>query len=634
MPEEHPLSVEAVAELRHGFRTRLNQILTCGQLLLEDAAGPKAADHRAQLEEILNAGREALTLIDTALPASARTVAPAMIAALRQSLREPQERILAAAEVLQKAAAEQALVDDVGRIRKWAELLVTPLVVPRPAAASGAEPTAGTAAARILVVDDDDDNRHVLGRRLERHGYRVEFAADGARALELVRARAFDLVLLDVMMPGLDGFAVLERLKADAATRDIPIVMVSALDDTTSVVRCIERGAEDYLPKPFDPVLLRARVSASLEKKRLRDAEVEYLRQVDRVIEAASAVEAGKYEAGRLADVAGRADSLGRLARVFDGMASQVRAREERLRAQVAQLRRDIEEARGVAPRGGLPTALDPSALPIGRVFAGRYEILDVVGTGAMGTVYRARDRELDDEVALKALKPSLVKDPAHVERFKSEVRLTRRISHPNVVRTHEFGEADGLHYLTMEYVAGITVEKLIATRGWVGVASTVAIARQVADALAVAHDHGVIHRDIKPQNLLLDDAGVLKVMDFGVARLAQSASAVTERGLVVGTPYYMAPEQLLREQVDARSDLYALGVVLYTCLTGQLPFEAHTVVSLIAKIVQQPLVAPIDINEFVPPALSALVVRLLAKNPADRLQSAVELRRALDELA
>ncbi|MBI2206133.1 MAG: response regulator [Candidatus Rokubacteria bacterium] len=618
MPEEHPLSVEAVAEL-----------------LLEDAT----ADRRAGLEAIVRSGRDALALINATLPASATTVAPASITALRQSLREPQERIVSAVAALRGVAgggADTAFLDDVSRVHRWAELLVAPVPAPRPAAAaSSAETAAGREAGLILVVDDDDDNRHVIGRRLERQGYHVEFAADGARALELARTRRFDLVLLDVMMPGLDGFAVLEQLKADPATRDIPVIMVSALDDTASVVRCIERGAEDYLPKPFDPVLLRARVSASLEKKRLRNAEIEYLRHVDRVIDAASDVEAGRYQAGGLADVTARADALGRLARVFDSMASEVRAREDRLRAQVAQLRRDIEEARAFARRrAGAASTADPSALPLGHVFAGRYELLEVVGTGAMGTVYRARDRELDDEGALKALKPNLVKDPAHVDRFKTEVRLTRRISHPNVVRTHDFGEAQGVHYLTMEYVAGITVEKLIATRGWVGVPSTVAIARQVADALAVAHEHGVIHRDIKPQNLLLDDAGVLKVMDFGVARLAQGTSAITEIGTVVGTPFYMAPEQLLREQVDARSDLYAVGVVLYTCLTGQLPFSAGTVVSLIAKIVQEPLVAPISINEFVPPPLSALVVRLLAKNPAERFQTAVELRKALDEIA
>jgi serine/threonine protein kinase len=145
-----------------------------------------------------------------------------------------------------------------------------------------------------------------------------------------------------------------------------------------------------------------------------------------------------------------------------------------------------------------------------------------------------------------------------------------------------------------------------------------------------VAHAQGVIHRDIKPQNLLLDQAGVLKVMDFGVARLAERTSTLTEAGLVVGTPAYMPPEQLLSETVDARSDLYAVGVVLFECVTGRLPFEATTPVALIAKLLSQEPVAPLEITPGLPPALSALIVKLLAKRPEDRLQTAAELAAQL----
>jgi len=170
-------------------------------------------------------------------------------------------------------------------------------------------------------------------------------ATNGRQALEMVRKQAFDLVLLDVMMPEMDGYQVLQRLKSDATWRDIPVIMISALDEIDSVVRCIEMGAEEYLPKPFNPVLLRARINASLEQKRLRDQEVEYLRTVALVTDAAAAVEAETFDLDDLEDVARRTDALGRLARVFQRMARQVYAREQRLKQQVHQLRIELDEA-------------------------------------------------------------------------------------------------------------------------------------------------------------------------------------------------------------------------------------------------------------------------------------------------
>ena len=260
----------------------------------------------------------------------------------------------------------------------------------------------------------------------------------------------------------------------------------------------------------------------------------------------------------------------------------------------------------------------------------GHYKILDQLGAGGMGVVYRARDLELDEEIAIKTLRPELLTDATLLARFKDEIRLARRLSDQNIVRTHDFGEWSGVCFLTMEYVEGITVRELLDTRGRLGTSSTLAIATQLAHSLSVAHEHGVIHRDIKPQNLLLDDAGVLKVMDFGVARLAERSSTLTEVGLVLGTPAYMPPEQLLAEPVDARSDLYAAGVVLYECLTGKPPFEAASVTSLVAKLLTQEARPPVAVNAEIPPALSALIMRLLAKKPDDRVQSAAELSQQL----
>jgi DNA-binding response OmpR family regulator len=631
MSEAYPTG--EVAELRHNLRTPVNHIVGYAEMLLEDAGDDPDDGRRRPLEGTLQAARRVLQLINESLSSGRTTIAPADLRALYEALRGPQREIVEAmTPLLQVATTDQQFTADVRKILVAAERLVDAGVAGP--ARTPEQPAVATAAAsaRILVVDDNEDNREVLRRRLERQGYAVEQAADGLEALARVAAAPFDLLLLDVLMPGLDGFEVLKRLKAGDTTAHLPVIMISALDDMASIVRCIEAGAEDYLPKPFDAVLLRARIGASLEKKRLRDGEREYLAKVQAVIGAASAVESGSYRPGTLADIAQRDDALGRLARVFDGMAVQVRAREERLRDQLDALQREIAAARAAASGDAEPA--DSHNLTRGERFANRFDVEQVVGRGGMGTVYRVRDVDLDEEMALKVVRPEFVSDPVLVERFKDEIRLARRITHPNVVRIHDFGEFQDTYYLTMEFVQGITLRDLLDTRGRLEVTPALAIAVQLAKALAVAHRQGIIHRDIKPQNLLLDAEGALKVMDFGVARLAHGAPGRTEAGLVVGTPAYMAPEQLMAESVDARSDLYAAGVVLYECLTGRLPHAPGSLMSLIAKMLHEEPEPPIAINPALPPALSSLVLRLLAKEPEQRVQSADELSALLAAIA
>lgn len=198
----------------------------------------------------------------------------------------------------------------------------------------------------ILVVDDYVLNWLQLKRSLEQQGHTVALAENGRQALEMVEAGSFDLVLLDILMPEMDGFEVLARLKGDLARRDLPVIVISALDEMESVIRCIGMGAEDYLPKPFDPLLLRARIGACLEKKRLRDQEVEYLQQVACLTMAAAAVEAGQFSADCLDPVAARPDALGQLGRVFQRMAREVIAREQSLKQQVQALKIEIDQAK------------------------------------------------------------------------------------------------------------------------------------------------------------------------------------------------------------------------------------------------------------------------------------------------
>jgi two-component system cell cycle response regulator len=201
--------------------------------------------------------------------------------------------------------------------------------------------------ARLLVVDDDPINRRLLARYLERLGHAVTTAADGGAGWELLRdGDPVDVVLLDVLMPELDGYEVLERIRAHAGLRHLPVIMISAVEETDSIVRCIELGADDYLPKPFSPVLLRARINAGIARKRLYDLEREYLEQVGHVVDAATAVENGTFEAQALDSVAVREDALGNLARIFQHMACEVAARERALKEQVRELRIEIDEAK------------------------------------------------------------------------------------------------------------------------------------------------------------------------------------------------------------------------------------------------------------------------------------------------
>jgi len=198
----------------------------------------------------------------------------------------------------------------------------------------------------ILIVDDNRLNRLKLAHGLRQEGHTSSEAEDGRQALEMIQTQPFDLVLLDIIMPELDGYQVLEEMKGNSQLRDIPVIVISALDEMDSIVKGIKMGAEDYLPKPFDPVLLKARISACLEKKWLRDQELEYLQQVARLTDAAAAVEAGTFDPGGLAEVAQRPDELGQLARVFESMAREVYAREQRLKQQLQELRIEIDEAK------------------------------------------------------------------------------------------------------------------------------------------------------------------------------------------------------------------------------------------------------------------------------------------------
>src|SRR6266567_3510188 len=324
-------------------------------------------------------------------------------------------------------------------------------------------------------------------------------------------------------------------------------------------------------------------------------------------------------------------DEIGMLSQAFQSLVADLKEKaklvEYMMSASEASPTEQLKSARpSLAAAAG--TTLRP-----GTLFANRYEVKEVLGMGGMGVVYRAFDRELQEVVAIKTLRPeTLTGGGVALERFKQEIRLARKIAHRNVVRTHDLGEVNGMYYLTMEYVEGTSLKQLIETRGPMPVPVTLTIGKQLCRALEVAHEQGVIHRDIKPQNMVVEPSGVLKVMDFGIARLANRSKdeGLTKDGMSIGTPDYMSPEHLSGKELDARSDLYSAGVVLFECLTRRLPFDAETTFALIAKHLEEEPPDPRSINPDVPEALAQVILKAMAKERADRYQTAVQMHDAL----
>jgi serine/threonine-protein kinase len=268
-----------------------------------------------------------------------------------------------------------------------------------------------------------------------------------------------------------------------------------------------------------------------------------------------------------------------------------------------------------------------------GQHFGPRYRIVEKIGRGGMGVVYKAIDLELDRVVALKMIRRELGRDPRMVEQFKREIILAREISHENVIRIHDLGEADGVKYISMKYIEGTSLRDLLTATGRLTLEKAVSIGKQVCSALAAAHRKGVIHRDLKPQNIMIDRDGDVQVMDFGIARSLQ-AKEVTEAGHIVGTPHYMSPEQAQGRTGDERSDVYSLGCILYEMATGHRPFEADTLEGLIHHHIEENPRAPSELNPGIPLDLEALILKALEKDPMRRFQSAGDLRQSLDEAA
>jgi serine/threonine protein kinase/DNA-binding response OmpR family regulator len=446
-------------------------------------------------------------------------------------------------------------------------------------------------AGSIFIVDDNPNNLNLLDRILTDRGYVVRAATSGRWALTSVRAAQPELIMLDVMMPEMDGYEVCRELKSDPRTAHIPVLFISALDDVLDKVRAFKAGAVDYVTKPFQVEEILARVECQLQLGRLRGA-----------------LERSKSELERQND---------ELRRTNDEL---VRSRRQTERVFAAL----------------------SDALP-GTVIDDRYRLERKIGAGGFGAVFRATHVGLDRPVAIKVFRPASGNHSAEgFERFRLEGISACRVNHPNAVQVLDSGiSSNGIAYLVMELLEGRTLRHELQS----GVVFTPERAGRVmvpvCGALAAAHAANIIHRDIKPDNIFLHrgrDGETVKVVDFGIAKLLEErpdmgSISLTGDNQTIGTPVYMSPERLLGEFYDGRADVYSIGVMLYESLSGHLPFPIESANPNVLGMICLTK-APIPLRTYAPglsEELETLVMRAMAKDPASR-PTAAELAVGLSE--
>ena len=601
--------VTALARLRHDLRTPLNAIIGYSEMLLEDAApGGRSAAISADLEKVRQGGLHLLALVNDLLKsppdASADPDLEEVGRSIRAAVRPPLDQLIGLTNALLEKAETGGLTDPVPDIRRIrdAGLRMLSLVeadslaaIARSAITDASSPAASAAAAdeavdsppasgintrsfseieagRLLVIDDQETNRDILSRYLQRHGHQVTTASGGRQGLALLAREPFDLVLLDIVMPDMNGYQVLQQLKSDQMLSQIPVIFISALDDALGKVQAFKSGGVDYVTKPFQADEVNARVENQLKLSRLQK-------------------------------------DLGR---------------------QNDELLRKNEELTQAQRRTDLVFSALAEALP-GTILDAKYRLEERIGTGGFGAVFRGTHLGLNLPVAIKVFRPMSGNDtPDALERFRQEGVAASRIKHPNVVEIHDNGiSSTGIAYLVMELLQGHTLAQELADKRRLTPERAAAILVPVCETLAEFHAAGIVHRDIKPENIYLHQARneeVVKLLDFGLSKMwgpsgEQTQVTMTLGDAVIGTLAYMAPERLLNKAYDGRSDVYSLGVVMYRMLSGTSPFQADPSARYLVAMMQLTAEAP-PLRSHVdglPPELDELVARMLSKDPEGR---------------
>jgi len=447
---------------------------------------------------------------------------------------------------------------------------------------------------RILVADDDPDQLWLMAEIVSLLGYDVSTANSGHEALSALKTEPFDLVITDLDMPSISGLDLLEAIKG--AGLDTDFLVVSGSQSIAKAVQTVRLGAANYLEKPITPQMVKDEVHA-IFRRRLATGS-----QHTRIVPGAPA-STGDFLAQSAPTVPpSPVGSSGNFWPQGQASAAPVPARRTSM------------------------TAREPGKI-------GRYEILGEAGVGGMGTVLRCRDPLLDRTVAVKSISSDAMKKMPNqaslVQRFYREARAAAKLVHPSIVAVYDFGEdPDGGLFLVMEFVEGRTLAKIVEAETRIAPDHAVAIIFQVADALEYAHRHGVIHRDVKPANVVVMTSGLAKILDFGIAGVV--GSDLTSVGMALGSPYYISPEMVNSQPTSFRSDQFSMGVLFMELLTGKPLFAADTLAGIFFAVLNRPIPTLQESGVNAPPELQVVMNKLLERDPAQRYENEAVL---LDDL-